>query len=188
MRGSRYHDDGFSACEVGKVGGDPCLTTRPGHGLLTQPRRDCTTLRATGCNFDHSPDSIQKICPSLVVGLPSDVDGICCIFRSPALQLACSGQSQRLHPRPSSTYGYASHKPRSRYRSRRYDTVPTVQSKPFSEDFQSFTSLSRVPLATVLSFNALPAEKLRLAARFFCKGSPLRSDERKLRALDSADG
>jgi hypothetical protein len=35
---------------------------------------------------------------------------------------------------------------------------------------------------------ALPAERLRFAARFFCQGSPLRSDERKLRGLDSADG
>ena len=34
---------------------------------------------------------------------------------------------------------------------------------------------------------ALPAETLRLAARFFCQGSPLRSDKRKPGALDSAD-
>jgi hypothetical protein len=35
---------------------------------------------------------------------------------------------------------------------------------------------------------ALPAERLRFAARFFCQGSSLRSDERKLRGLDSACG
>jgi len=35
---------------------------------------------------------------------------------------------------------------------------------------------------------ALPAERLRFAARFFCQGSSLRSDERKLRGLDSANG
>jgi len=35
---------------------------------------------------------------------------------------------------------------------------------------------------------ALPAERLRFAARFFCQGSSLRSDERKLRGLDSAGG
>jgi hypothetical protein len=38
-----------------------------------------------------------------------------------------------------------------------------------------------------LSLHALPAEKLRLAARLFCQGSPLRSDKRKPGALDSAD-
>jgi hypothetical protein len=36
--------------------------------------------------------------------------------------------------------------------------------------------------------HALPAERLRLAARLFCQGSPLRSDKRIPRALDSADG
>jgi len=36
--------------------------------------------------------------------------------------------------------------------------------------------------------HALPAERLRSAARLFCQGSSLRSDERKLRGLDSADG
>jgi len=34
--------------------------------------------------------------------------------------------------------------------------------------------------------SALPAQRLRLAARFFCQGSALRSDERKHRGLDSA--
>src|SRR6202041_947145 len=37
------------------------------------------------------------------------------------------------------------------------------------------------------SLPALPAERLRLAARLFCQGSPLRSDKRKPGALDSAD-
>src|SRR5258708_721897 len=36
--------------------------------------------------------------------------------------------------------------------------------------------------------HALPAQRLRSAARLFCQGSSLRSDERKLRGLDSADG
>src|SRR5213593_3260437 len=36
--------------------------------------------------------------------------------------------------------------------------------------------------------SALPTKRLRFAACFFCQGSSLRSDKRKLRGLDSACG
>jgi len=49
------------------------------------------------------------------------------------------------------------------------------------DTFRSVKTLLRISIA-------LPAERLRFAARFFCQGSSLRSDERKLRGLDSADG
>jgi len=47
--------------------------------------------------------------------------------------------------------------------------------------FRSVKTLLRISIA-------LPAERLRFAACFFCQGSSLRSDERKLRGLDSAVG
>jgi bifunctional non-homologous end joining protein LigD len=49
-------------------------------------------------------------------------------------------------------------------------------------------SRSRYWNSPEFSQHALPAQKLRLAARFFCQGSSLCSDERKHRGLDSADG
>src|ERR1700720_4902218 len=53
--------------------------------------------------------------------------------------------------------------------------------------FLGFDTFGSVKIFLRISI-ALPAERLRFAARFFCQGSPLRSDERKLRGLDSAGG
>jgi hypothetical protein len=52
---------------------------------------------------------------------------------------------------------------------------------PEFNTFRSVKTLLRISIA-------LPAERLRFAARFFCQGSSLRSDERQLRGLDSAGG